>query len=194
MSGIAPGLHFAALQDLLFLLSEAIDQRKCSPFAAEDIDPDSLMGSSPSDSATEEETDLFPSDTNVIANNHNTVRPLTPQNNHLNALAPGELSPPRSESRSQTYSMNQQTSTAERRHSAANGNDNENLNGNRGRPTEVVGQEIKDDVVGDGKPGSGWKSKRAQEEYHRAMESVVDRDFSLREFGDVLAPEMDESK
>jgi hypothetical protein len=90
--------------------------------------------------------------------------------------------------------MHQANSTAERRHSAANGNDNENMNGNRGLPKEVLGQDIKDDVVGDGKPGSGWKSKRAQEEYHRAMESVVDRDFSLREFGDVLAPEMDESK
>jgi hypothetical protein len=90
--------------------------------------------------------------------------------------------------------MHQANSAAERRHSAANGNDNENINGNRGLPKEVLGQDIKDDVVGDGKPGSGWKSKRAQEEYHRAMESVVDRDFSLREFGDVLAPEMDESK
>ncbi len=45
------------------------------------------------------------------------------------------------------------------------------------------------DGAGDGKPGSGWKSKRAQEEYHRAMDSIVDRDFNLREFGDVLAQE-----
>jgi len=45
------------------------------------------------------------------------------------------------------------------------------------------------DGAGDGKPGSGWKSKRAQEEYHRAMDSIVDRDFNLREFGDILAQE-----
>jgi len=150
------------------------------------------MSSSPSDSTTEEEPDLAAPCTNDIANTTNTIRPLTPQNNHLNALVPDELSPPRSESRSQIYTTSQPNSTAERRHSVANGNDNENLNGNRGLPKEILGQDIKDDVAGDGKPGSGWKSKRAQEEYHRAMESVVDRDFSLREFGDVLAPEMDE--
>lgn len=55
--------------------------------------------------------------------------------------------------------------------------------------TEGMSRDNRDDPAVDGKPGSGWKSKRAQEEYHRAMESVIDRDFSLREFGDVLAPE-----
>ncbi|KAJ5138599.1 uncharacterized protein N7515_003447 [Penicillium bovifimosum] len=33
-------------------------------------------------------------------------------------------------------------------------------------------------------PGPAWQSKRAQEEYQRAMEFVVDKDFSLAEFGD----------
>ncbi|OJJ82190.1 uncharacterized protein ASPGLDRAFT_49607 [Aspergillus glaucus CBS 516.65] len=33
------------------------------------------------------------------------------------------------------------------------------------------------------KPGE-WKSKRAEDEAQRAMEFVVDRDFSLKEFGD----------
>ncbi|KAJ5567448.1 hypothetical protein N7535_006754 [Penicillium sp. DV-2018c] len=33
-------------------------------------------------------------------------------------------------------------------------------------------------------PGAAWQSKRAQEEYQRAMEFVVDKDFSLAEFGD----------
>ncbi|KAL2005827.1 hypothetical protein VTN00DRAFT_10320 [Thermoascus crustaceus] len=33
-------------------------------------------------------------------------------------------------------------------------------------------------------PGASWMNKRAEEEYQRAMEYVVDRDFSLREFGD----------
>jgi hypothetical protein len=152
------------------------------------------MGSSPSDSATEEDTDLFPSDTNAIAHASSTGRPLTPQNNHLNALAPGELSPPRSESRSQTEIMSQKVSTADHGNSMANGNDNENANSSPSWAKESMGQDNKDDAPGDGKPGSGWKSKRAQEEYHRAMESVVDRDFSLREFGDVLAPEKKSSK
>ncbi|CAI7667253.1 unnamed protein product [Penicillium crustosum] len=31
---------------------------------------------------------------------------------------------------------------------------------------------------------AAWKSKRAQEDYHRAMEYLVDRDFKLDEFGD----------
>ncbi|KAJ5823347.1 hypothetical protein N7447_005687 [Penicillium robsamsonii] len=31
---------------------------------------------------------------------------------------------------------------------------------------------------------AAWKSKRAQEDYQRAMEYVVDKDFKLDEFGD----------
>ncbi|KAH8697568.1 hypothetical protein BGW36DRAFT_296294 [Talaromyces proteolyticus] len=34
------------------------------------------------------------------------------------------------------------------------------------------------------KEPTAWSSQRAQEEYGRALESVVDRDFSLKEFGD----------
>lgn len=29
-------------------------------------------------------------------------------------------------------------------------------------------------------PIAAWKSKRAQDDYHRAMEHVIDRDFNLR--------------
>ena len=42
--------------------------------------------------------------------------------------------------------------------------------------------------AGAGKPGSGWKTKRVQEEYQRAIDGVVDRDFSLKEFGDIFSP------
>lgn len=35
-------------------------------------------------------------------------------------------------------------------------------------------------------PGAEWNNKRAQEDFHRAMENVVDKDFSLKEFGDPL--------
>jgi hypothetical protein len=33
-------------------------------------------------------------------------------------------------------------------------------------------------------PGASWMNKRAEEEYQRALEFVVDKDFNLREFGD----------
>ncbi|KAB8232315.1 uncharacterized protein BDW43DRAFT_280016 [Aspergillus alliaceus] len=33
-------------------------------------------------------------------------------------------------------------------------------------------------------PGASWMNKRAEEEYQRAMDYVVDQDFSLDEFGD----------
>ena len=35
----------------------------------------------------------------------------------------------------------------------------------------------------DDKPGASWLNKRAEEEYQRAMEFVVDKDFSLSMFG-----------
>ncbi|KKK25094.1 hypothetical protein ARAM_004564 [Aspergillus rambellii] len=33
-------------------------------------------------------------------------------------------------------------------------------------------------------PGASWMNKRAEEEYQRAMEYVIDQDFTLDEFGD----------
>jgi hypothetical protein len=35
-------------------------------------------------------------------------------------------------------------------------------------------------------PGASWMNKRAEEEYQRAMEFVVDKDFSLRMFPDTI--------
>lgn len=35
-------------------------------------------------------------------------------------------------------------------------------------------------------PGSGWNNKKAQDDLNRAMESVIDQDFNLAEFGDPL--------
>ncbi|KAJ6089680.1 hypothetical protein N7467_004896 [Penicillium canescens] len=41
------------------------------------------------------------------------------------------------------------------------------------------------DKAGDWDSGiAAWKSKRAQEDIHRALEFVVDKDFTLNEFGD----------
>lgn len=46
--------------------------------------------------------------------------------------------------------------------------------------------DLKRDDGGKYIPGAAWKNKRAQEDFQRAMEGVVDRDFSLKEFGDPL--------
>lgn len=183
------------------------------------------MGSSPSDSPIEEEdtdvfpdaaedeeeADLFPAETTNMTSNTNATnigRPLTPQNNHLNALAPGELSPPRSQSQTtQSHPQQQQLPLQSQSWLLRNNNTstiddldygggssiaNGNGIGNSRQGYEANSRQDTTDATagaGDGKPGSGWKSKRAQEEYHRAMEGVVDRDFSLREFGDILAQE-----
>lgn len=42
----------------------------------------------------------------------------------------------------------------------------------------------KSGLQGKDAPGASWNNQRAQEEFNRALENVVDRDFSLREFGD----------
>lgn len=39
-------------------------------------------------------------------------------------------------------------------------------------------------------PGWSWKNKQAQEEYRRAMDLVLDRDFSLQEYGDPFDEEV----
>lgn len=36
-------------------------------------------------------------------------------------------------------------------------------------------------------PGAAWKSKRVQEEYQRALEHVVDKDFNLGMFFSLVA-------
>jgi len=47
------------------------------------------------------------------------------------------------------------------------------------------------DNVKSREPGWAWSNKQAQEEYARAYETAVDKDFpeKLQEFGDVLADE-----
>jgi len=37
-------------------------------------------------------------------------------------------------------------------------------------------------------PGWSWSNPAAQEEYQRFYESVLDKDFSLKEFGELLNP------
>ncbi|MCJ1340918.1 hypothetical protein MMC09_006214 [Bachmanniomyces sp. S44760] len=45
-------------------------------------------------------------------------------------------------------------------------------------------EEIEPIRNGPQQPGWAWKNPKAMDEYHRAMEHVVDKSFSLREFGD----------
>jgi len=151
--------------------------------------------STPSDLADEgfeEDNNLFPEDSATLSN-----RPHTPANDHLNAAAPGELSPPRSQhNQSEDLTSNQQTaSTSETmangsttRSSARLANQQPKFGGHSGQgngdtsafPT-LGGSERDMD-----KPGYGWKNKKAQEEMQRAWDNIVDKDFSLKEFGDVM--------
>jgi hypothetical protein len=127
---------------------------------------DSMASTTPSSNGApppvpeyEEEENLFPGASNPSSN---LVRPHTPQNDNLNASAPGELSPPRS--------LTQDTRAATNGHYAAD-------------DTNVSVAELKQEDT----PGAGWRNKKAHEEMQRAWEYAVDRDFSLKEFGDVVA-------
>ncbi|KAJ5779513.1 hypothetical protein N7457_007233 [Penicillium paradoxum] len=71
-----------------------------------------------------------------------------------------ELSPPGSQTRQQT--------------AASMGNIGTTLADRRAQPADTAPEPII----------ASWKSKRAQEDYQRAMEFVVDKDFNLDEFGD----------
>ncbi|KAL2430500.1 hypothetical protein ABEF95_009138 [Exophiala dermatitidis] len=137
---------------------------------------------------------LFP-DNPAGPNNgqHNHPRTPPPANDHLNAAAPGELSPPRSQPNSQS--------------SGTDGGPTTNLNGGRANTsaarttrqstTQMAGTRRddagpsgngvhSDQTEQDERPGWGWKNKKAQEDMQRAWDSIVDRDFSLKEYGDVV--------
>ena len=158
------------------------------PSPVEDNDPDSSILSTPSNEDehdsdqnlyNDEDQDLFPS----------SDRPSTPKNNHLNATAPGELSPPQSQSTSQKV----ETGADESIEMGGMGNGdgagtfdgvNVRVNGTDGAGEMIGGQQNGNDKQY--VPGSGWKNRKAQEDYQRAAETLVDRDFSLREFGDLF--------
>jgi hypothetical protein len=105
------------------------------------------------------------------------TQPHTPPNNDLNAAALGELSPPRSQG--------EHTVAA----AAANGESLFSMGQQNGHVTTGKGKEqaMTEVIGGPGQwqPGE-WKSKKSQEEMARAWESVVDRDWDPRQFGDVV--------
>lgn len=119
----------------------------------------------------DEDQDLFPS----------SDRPSTPKNNHLNATAAGELSPPQSQSTSQRAPASADD-TVEMGGMVDDGaHAYNNVNGTDGAGEKEGPSNDKPYV-----PGLGWKTKKAIEDYQRAAETLVDRDFSLREFGDLF--------
>lgn len=137
-----------------------------------------------------EDDNLFPGSATM------NDRPRTPANDHLNAAAPGELSPPRSQTQGEDVLINEPprqqipngshpsantraTRSAARPHTAADARYDGTQSGD---PSSMgTGANQRDET-----PGWGWKDKKAQEEMQRAWENVVDRDFSLKEYGDVM--------
>jgi len=127
-----------------------------------DVDGDSAMRSSPSDSGAEE-TNLFPST--------NDPATPTPDLGHIGQAA--ELSPPTSQDPPMPGDGNvaMDMGGEEAMMNNITGEEERAINGIKGLRTKDDEREA---------PGGTWKTKRAQEEYQRAMESVVDKDFNLR--------------
>ncbi|MCJ1248422.1 hypothetical protein MMC30_005640 [Trapelia coarctata] len=120
--------------------------------------------------------------------------PPTPQNIHANNALPktenagtyatpyaehpahpgSELSPPDSQDHNAPVRMGDLMETEHTSVGEAGGMET--------RPEVARGREVEEQ----NEPGWGWKNKKAQDEWGRAMEMVVDRGFSLREFGDLF--------
>lgn len=144
------------------------------------MDQDDSMissASSPGDGTYDDDDNLFPETHNNNVDSTTTVaRPQTPRNDHLNAAAPGELSPPRSQS------TNINLGGGGGGDDVVRPGDTEDLSPTAANRTVLQQQEQEE-----WKPGQGWKNKKAQEDMQRAWDSIVDREFSLKEFGDVMA-------
>lgn len=146
---------------------------------------------------------------NSMSHDH---RPRTPPaNDHLNAAAPGELSPPRSQTRDSedtstshsvtllngAHSTGANANISATRSSAriaaayaatvdANATADDPTNNSDVFPSSTTEAEAGAGAERDDRPGAGWRSKKAQDDMQRAWENIVDRDFSLAEFGDVV--------
>jgi len=131
-------------------------------------------------SAADLDDNLFPQSTTTSG---------APANDHLNASAPGELSPPRSQGQSQedhhqamSIPNGANTSSRVTRSAAAHQAAQYETGQMEDNPAMMGGAEGQRDET----PGWAWKNKKAQEEMQRAWDNVVDRDFSLKEYGDVM--------
>ncbi|EXJ58619.1 hypothetical protein A1O7_06046 [Cladophialophora yegresii CBS 114405] len=123
-------------------------------------------------------------------------RALTPANDHLNAAAPGELSPPRIQPTQAEYTAALLPDPAPTSGAMANGTATRssarqaNMQPKSGAAGDMAafpalaGTTNEKDIAN--QPGGGWKNKKAQEDMHRAWDNIVDRDFNLKEYGDVM--------
>ncbi|PWY80579.1 hypothetical protein BO70DRAFT_396874 [Aspergillus heteromorphus CBS 117.55] len=123
---------------------------------ATDPDGDSQMASSPESSQALSE-DSHPG-TRTPTNKLSSVRP---------PFGGSELSPPGSQTQTQTSTLGGQGSF-----------------GPGAFTDSPLAQQQQQQPLDQQAPGASWMNKRAEEEYQRAMEYVVDQDFNLDEFGD----------
>lgn len=151
------------------------------------MDQDDSMLSTPSSHQddTYDDDSLFPEPTTDTSHNPSYVAAQTPLNDHLNAAAPGELSPPRSQSiptnPGQTNGFGTMKSNTLVEDDGDFISDDDEAIDMKGETSRAGGKDDKD------RPGAGWKNKKAQEEMARAWENVVDRDFDVKVYGDPLA-------
>lgn len=145
------------------------------------------------------EVDLFPAST---ASNANNGPQTPPRNDHLNATAPGELSPPRSQgtmdasASAASNNVNGNDTTSATNGTGGGGGDggipptsNASFDGvsnfNIGDVPQQQREDGKNGGSGHAQPGE-WKSKKNQDEMGRAWEYVVDKEWNAKEFGDVI--------
>lgn len=149
------------------------------------MDQDDSMLSTPSSHQddTYDDDSLFPESNTNMTSNTSYVAAQTPQNDHLNAAAPGELSPPRS----QSISTGQTNGFSATNKGAALGEDDGDFISDDDEAIDMKGEPSRSGKDDKDRPGAGWKNKKAQEEMARAWENVVDRDFDIKAFGDPLA-------
>ncbi|KAK4943215.1 hypothetical protein LTR10_017239 [Elasticomyces elasticus] len=161
-----------------------------------DLDETMTTSTASTPSAPQDPVDEAFEDDNLFPGSALNDRPRTPANDHLNAAAPGELSPPRSQTHGEDMQINESL-----RQSIPNGSHpSANSRATRSAARQPGGMDARYDGAQsadpsslrtgvnerDETPGWGWKDKKAQEEMQRAWESVIDRDFSLKEYGDVM--------
>ncbi|MCJ1401889.1 hypothetical protein MMC11_005106 [Xylographa trunciseda] len=136
----------------------------------EDRDGDSEMLSSDSEN---ESDSMFPS-----AND-----PPTPQNLSANALAQlrsSQLSPPNSQDPFNTSGNMPQEDLMDMSEQQAG----ELFSTGLGNAKAILSNEEQMDL--EKEPGWAWKNNKAIDEYERAMDHVLDKNFNLREFGDLF--------
>lgn len=138
------------------------------------------------------EVDLFPSGTT------NNAPQTPPRNDHLNATAPGELSPPRSQG--DIIGTANTSAAVTNGHATPAGQvlQENNLSNNNGgiENSKTGGGDAAGGAangIGTGNASGGgtwqpgeWKGKKSQEEAARAWDFVVDREWSAAQYGDVI--------